>query len=59
MQMKTSDEYVSVGATVADADGLAQLPVMTLTRKGTYTFVITDPTTGEVSYIKVKVAPRG
>jgi len=58
VQVKTSDGYVSVGATVADADGLAQLPVMTLTRKGTYTFTITDPTTGEVSYIKVKVAPR-
>ena len=59
VQMRTSDGYVSVGATVADADGLAQLPVMTLTRKGTYTFAITDPATGEVSYIKVKVAPRG
>jgi hypothetical protein len=59
VQIKTSDGYVSVGATVADADGLAQLPVMTLTRKGTHTFTITDPTTGEASYIKVKVAPRG
>lgn len=59
VQLKTSDGYVSVGATVADADGLAQLPVMTLTRKGTYTFAITDPTPGAVSYIKVKVAPRG
>lgn len=57
VRMKSPDGYVLVGATVADADGLAQLPVMTVTRKGTYTLAISDPMTGDVLYIKVKVAP--
>ncbi|MCF8526458.1 MAG: hypothetical protein K9G24_02965 [Candidatus Nanopelagicales bacterium] len=59
VRMKTPDGYVLVGATAADAAGLAQLPVMTVTRKGTYTLAITDPAAGDVSYIKVRVAPRG
>lgn len=54
VKVKIDNKYVTLGSTLSDATGLAQLPVFRTSEKGRVTIALINPSTGATTYLKVR-----